>query len=101
MDKISYFLGSNLLERAKCILAKFQLNKLSYIRAGARYMLLEGPWLMDLENFGGPVRGPVVVFGNIGGAMAPLAPPVKPAMHYQCTLKKLLAPKVFSHKLRK
>ena len=37
---------------------------------------------MDLENLGGPVGGPVLVFGNIGGATAPLAPPEKPALVY-------------------
>ena len=44
-------------------------------RAGRRYKFLEGPSLMDIENFGGASGGgPVLVFGNIGGAMAPLAP---------------------------
>ena len=33
-----------------------------YFRVGRRYILLEGPSLMDLENIGGPVGGPVLEF---------------------------------------
>ena len=33
-----------------------------YFRLGRRYILLEGPSLMDLENIGGPVGGPVLEF---------------------------------------
>ena len=37
-------------------------------RVGRRCIFLEGPSLMDLENIGGASGGPVLEFGNIGGA---------------------------------
>ena len=44
------------------------LHGVKYDRGGRRYILLEGPSLMDLENIGGACGGPVLEFGNIGGA---------------------------------
>ena len=40
-------------------------------RVGRRYILLEGPSLMDLENIGGACGGPVLEFVNIGGPRPP------------------------------
>ena len=43
-------------------------------RAGWRYKFLEGPSLMDLENFGGARGGQYWFLETLGGATAPLAP---------------------------
>ena len=56
---------------------KFQrersLMDICHFRAVVRSELLEGPVLMDPENFGGPDGGPVLISRNIEGAAAPPA----------------------------
>ena len=46
------------------------IDALTEYRAGGRYILPEGPSLMDLENLGRGSEGTVLVFGNMR-AMAP------------------------------